>query len=570
MAVINGFHIGVFDFETDPFEYGQLPLPFCVEAIASNGEKFVHWGDTCAKAFVDFISTLETPHIFYAHNGGRFDFLFLAEWLNDGDIHLINGRIVSCKIGMHELRDSFAIFPMALKNANKKQDIDYAKMRREARELHKTEILDYLDSDCEYLLQLMAVFVNQATTKRSKDVPKTAASAAYKQLEKSCPQPSSRKPKDAEAVGKWEIKERGHDAYFREFYSGGRVEPFKRGIIEGDFKLFDVNSMYPAVMKNYAFPRGKTYITLSEGEFKLTPEFWVRGFPKAMYFVTFTGTCSEIRVIDPQTKKAHYNETTGLFKLVSHEFRMGLMLGVISVDKLIEVKIPAEVQSFGPHVDKFYSLRKTEGKADKSLDSYFKLCLNAPYGKFSYSWKNYARQIFDRGNLPAELLDKIEDEQWRVADEIVDKNGLPVMRIWEADNDKESYFDVAIGAAITAAARAELMLAKRSAVNPLYCDTDSLLCEDLLAPAKIGDQLGEWKVELTGIKTAAIAGRKLYGLFNADREMVKCATKGVRLTPSQILWIAQSPENEAVHFRDAPSMRIGREAKFIKRRVRQT
>lgn len=558
------FNIGVFDFETDPFSFGAIIAPFCVGAINARGNYFEHWGCDSARAFVEYLRSETTPHIFYAHNGGRFDFLFLVEWLNAGDIQLINGRIVSCRIGIHELRDSFAIFPMALKNANKKDDIDYEKMRKDRRDAHRAEILDYLKSDCEYLLGLMKTYVSQATTQRSKEIPKTAASAAYKQLEKTCPQPSSRKPKDPEEVTKWQTRERAHDDYFRAFYSGGRVEPFKKGIITGDFKLFDVNSMYPAVMKSFQFPRGKTYITLSAGEFKLTPEFWIRGFPNAMFYLTFEGECEEIRAFD-ERGKPHFGKSQGVFRLVSHEFRAGMELGVIKVTRLIEVKIPSEVQNFAPHVDRFYGLRKSEGNADKTLDTFFKLCLNAPYGKFSYDYRNYKRQVFDNGNLPEDF----NYEEWREADEYVDENGMPLYRILEADNNSESYYDVAIGAAITAAARSVLMRAKRLAVNPLYCDTDSLLCE-CLPDDMIGPELGKWKLELSGITTAAIAGRKLYGLFDDSGKMVKCATKGVRLTPSQILWVAQDPDHEAVYFRDAPSMRIGKQTRYITRKVRQT
>ena len=42
---------------------------------------------------------------------------------------------------------------------------------------------------------------------------------------------------------------------------GGRVECFETGVIEGDFSVFDVNSMYPFCMKTTQHPTGKNYVT---------------------------------------------------------------------------------------------------------------------------------------------------------------------------------------------------------------------------------------------------------------------------------------------------------------------
>jgi len=560
------FKIAAADFETTPFKFGRVPKPFCF-GFKTRDNYYSEWaeeGEPCAKAFVDYIQKIKEPHIIYFHNGGRFDVLFLSKYINPERITMIDGRVVSCRIGIHEIRDSMAIFPMALKSAIGKDAFDYSKLEKENRDKYRDEILGYLKSDCEYLLSLMLTFVAQTTTERSRTIPRTAAGAAYKQLLKTCPQPLNISPKNPEQAEKWLQEQRDHDAYFRQYYKGGRVQPFEFGVLEGAFTLYDVNSMYPAVMKNYPYPRGRKYTVLNGG--RLNSDGWVAGFKGQMYFIHFKGECSEIPWKDEVTKKTYYSKHEGEFFLCSHELRAAMILGKVRIDEVLEIRIPAVVQSFGAHVDKFYSLRKTEGVNDKALDTYFKLCLNAPYGRFAYDWRNYSEQIFDNcdGSLDYAALKK---GGWRESETYCDEDGLLECRILEHDNTRESYLDVAIGAAITSAARAELMMAIASAKRPIYCDTDSLLCEGLGEGVKTGKALGEWKLELE-CDRAAISGRKLYALFKGEA-MIKDASKGVRLTPKQHLHIAANPGEFATYEREAPTMRLGKKPVFITRRVRR-
>lgn len=560
--------IAAADFETEPFLFGRVPRPGCW-GIKTKNNYYAEWaelGRPCAESFVKYISGITEPLIIYFHNGGRFDVLFLAEWINPERIMMIQGRVVACKIGIHEIRDSMAIFPLALKSAAGKDHFDYAKLEAGVRDNHKAEIMDYLKSDCEYLFGLMETFVENATTLRSRSIPKTAASTAYKALEKRCPQPLNMAPKDPGRLRAWLENEREHDTYFRQYYKGGRVQPFEIGVIEGDFKLFDVNSMYPAVMKNCLFPRGKKY-TVIQGA-RITADGWVAGFRNQMFFINFMGTCNSIPWKCEASKKTFYSARHGEWFLTSHEFRAAHALGLISIDSVIEVRIPVTVQNFAAHVDHYYGLRKSVGKTNKTLDTFFKLCLNSPYGKFAYSWKSYTEQLFDncRG---VHDYDALAANGWEESECCYDEDGIPLCRVLEHENTRESYYDVAIGAAITGAARAVLLTALHGATRPIYCDTDSILCEELGAGAKIGGELGEWKPELAGIKSAAIAGRKLYALFDGAGVMVKSASKGVRLSPMQHLSIAASPQNTAEHFNHAPTMRLGKQTSFTRRRVRQ-
>ena len=559
--------IAALDFETDPFKFDRIPHPFRVGVAFNNRPYWDFLGDDCADKFCDYIATIKEPHIFYAHNGGRFDILFFIHRLNVGEIKIINGRIISAKIGIHEVRDSMAVFQMSLKSANNKDTIDYSFMEKENREKNKEKIAEYLRADCEYLLELMNVFVAQTTSSRSKKIGLTAAGAAYKQLIKTCPQPFNAAPKDnPKALEKWLTRERGHDALFRSFYRGGRVEPFKTGIITGDFRLYDVNSMYPAVMRNYTHPRGRGYTKIDNPIMRADGR--VRGFSSSdLFFIDFDGECEEIAFYNPSAKRTEYGPSRGNYRLVSHEFLAAFDLGKIKIDRVNTVWIPDQVQNFAAHVDKFYALRQTVKGVNKPLDTMYKLFLNSPYGKFAFDYSNYKEQILDNGNGGLDYKE-LELEGWSIGEQFEDEYGLTFAQLLERPNQNEGYFDVAIGASITAAARAELMRARVGAKNALYCDTDSLLCEEIGPRAKVGGGLGEWKQEIDGIDTAAISGKKLYALFKGG-VMVKDASKGVKLTPMQHLQMAGNPGQYVQHFNHAPTMGIGKAVVFQTRRVRQ-
>jgi hypothetical protein len=221
--------LAVIDLETDPFKWGRVPKAFA--SAFFDGEQYINfWGADCVHLLVEYILSLEDEYYIYAHNGGKFDFFYLMEeGVLDNPVKIINGRIVTAAMGKHELRDSYAILPIPLK-AYEKDEIDYAKFEFDKREKHKPEILKYLRHDCEYLYTLVDKFLNRF------GLNLTVGSTAIKELQK---------------FHKFEKTKRWHDEIYRPYYFGGRVQCFEHGILEGDFKVYDVNSMYPHVMKNY-------------------------------------------------------------------------------------------------------------------------------------------------------------------------------------------------------------------------------------------------------------------------------------------------------------------------------
>lgn len=545
--------ISVGDFETDPFSYGRVPVPFACgfmcegNALDRNYAKF--WGADCVSQFLTHIAFITTPLLIYFHNGGKFDFFFFLAKLQN-PIKVINGRIVKATIGIHELRDSWAIIPMPL-GSYKKEKIDYSLMEAENREQNREVILDYLYHDCLYLFDLVFAF-------NARFGPRlTIAGTAGKELRKFHPQYPQKET---------------HDEKYRPFYFGGRVECFESGIIKGDWKVYDVNSMYPFVMRNCVHPLGGRYIT--PNALALDSEGWLKGFRGYMYFITVVGRnrgALPARIKDGNgglTFTLEYGE----FNTTSHELRLALQLGLFDVERIITAHIPTQTQSFVEFVDTFVA-EKVASKLsnDKIGETFAKLILNSAYGRFGINpfdfWDWHIQAV--GGERPTGLSDC--GEPW----EPYEQN--PEYTLWRrrvnspSTEDDEStakgFEDVAIAASITSAARAVLMLAIVQSSRPVYCDTDSLICERLREGVKISDtDLGAWKYEGKGTEIA-IAGKKLYALFDGAIE-VKAASKGVKLNGDEIRRVAKG---EVVTWKnDAPNFSLLGGVRFVVRRAQST
>lgn len=505
------------------------------------------WGVDCVSQFLRTLADIKIPLIIYFHNGGKFDFFFFLKHL-ENPVKIIHGRIVKAKIGIHEFRDSWAIIPMPLAGY-KKTKIDYKLMEVENREANRSEILDYLYDDCLYLHDLVVAFNNRFGPRL------TIAGTAGRELRKFHPQFNQKE---------------GHDKIFRPFYFGGRVECFDSGVIKGDWKIYDVNSMYPFVMRNCVHPLGSGYVVPAKKT--LDKDGWFIGFPRCMYFIVVTGWN---RGALPQRMKDNngglsFTVEYGTFHTTSHELRLAISLGLFIVDEIIDAHIPRATQSFAEFVDTFVAEKIVAKQTkDKIAETFAKLILNSAYGRFGINpFEFYDYHIQVQGD--SRPIDTDGKSQW----EPYEKNNdftlwrRKVNEVQKEDEESTAmgFEDVAIAASITSAARAVLMLAIVQAKRPIYCDTDSLICE-ALGNVNISDTvLGAWKYEGCG-NEIAIAGKKLYVLFNRGVE-VKSASKGVKLTGPEIKRVA---EGESIMWEnDAPNFSLVGGARFVHRRAQST
>lgn len=492
-----------------------------------------------------FLCTV-SPGIVYVHNGGRFDFFYLLDWL-DKELQIINTRIVKAlAINGHELRDSYALMPFPLA-AYKKTEIDYNRLKKEVRLKHKKEIVSYLKDDCVDLWTLCSAFVDEFGIKL------TIGGTSMGELKK---------------IHEFESLNQMEDAYMRNFYFGGRVQCFEKGIIKGEFKVYDVNSMYPYAMKNFRHPIGR-------------PSFG-KEITDDTCFIVCTGiNKGAFPYRDRNTLT--FKDGENIYHVSIHEWRAAIDCGMFEPRDVLQTINFERQATFANFVDTFFDKRKAASDAGDEIHKlFYKYVLNSCYGKFAQnpdSFRDYT--------LTNSREENLSEYGWELQ-YVFEENYF----IWSRPVKFSNYYNVATGASITGAARSVLLRALANSTHPIYCDTDSIICKDLLGVEKGSIELGAWKLEATGNKVA-IAGKKMYA-FYSDRCLkctgtknkpleidnkkcksnfhatgcIKLASKGMKLTAQNIVDVCKG--KSVVWRNEAPSFKLSGAHQFIERNARMT
>lgn len=523
--------IAVFDFETDPFSNGRVPEPFACGYY--DGETYkAFWGDDVIPQFMSFLD--DQPKLtLFAHNGGKFDFYFLyREGLLTNPIKIMDGRITKAGLSKHTLRDSYKNVPIPLALFNK-DSIDYAKMEKDVREDNKDEILSYMRTDVLSTYDLVTKFYTDFPGKH------TMGSASMGAL------------KELHPYGK--LNETA-DGMIRPYYTGGMVRAIKPGIHEGNYTYVDVNSMYPYVMKRYKHPIGtnplRQYPTMETLQGLID-----EGIP---FFADVDATCGGW--LPFRTKEGlTYPKGRRRYHTTSHELKVCLERDLIKIHKIHDIMTSTENGSFGDFVDKYMS-EKVDAKkrGDKWDEVRSKLILNSCYGKFGQNPENYFEYkivIYDGANTVFP-----DEKQGWVLDLMVNNS----MEIWKRPSPSRDYYNVGIAASITGAARSVLIEALNDVVGPMYCDTDSIICEDPGTLPLDKFKLGSWDVEAEG-DMVAIHSPKTYVMYNNGEE-VKLSAKGFRLTGEDIMHVCRGGTVKWKN--DSPTFSLEKGPYFIERILR--
>jgi DNA polymerase elongation subunit (family B) len=530
------------DVETDPFQHGRFPMPFAC-GLYGQGEYKKWWGEDCIGEMMLHIEGMPEA-IIYAHNGGRFDFFYFLEWFLGEKMNIKNSRIIMSEMqtiyGKHEFRDSFAIMPFALgkykgKTQKKKIHIslleNYSVWSIETREettvrlLYQDVIEEYLEYDCRSLWELVTAFVDTFGIRTL-----TIGSAAMKELKK---------------CHSFENLDQADDKFIRrDYYYGGRVECFEQGLIEGNFKVYDVNSMYPYSMLSMQHPIGR-------------PTHESRSIEESTMLLSVTGRNSG--AFPTVVKgKIMFDVPYGTFHVTRHEFDAAIECGLFDIERFERcINFEGRTSNFFEFVTKFYDLRNKAKSEDDEINSlFYKFVLNSAYGKFGQNPENYR----DCKITSSEV--SLAEYGW-VPESLEHGDRYTV---WSKHTNDTSRYNVATGASITGAARSILLRAIATAKRPLYCDTDSIICEELPLAKVDATELGAWKLE-SECTLAAIAGRKLYSLWNGN-DCVKQANKGVAISAADIKKVCAG--NVIQTHRDSPSFKLDGSYNFISRKVRIT
>lgn len=507
------------DCETDPFKPGRIPQPFI-------------WGFYDGNQFDTFTSTYECAQRVrgwdgrvYAHNGGRFDFHYLADYLDASRISIINGRLARARLGKAELRDSYLLLPTSLAQYQK-SEIDYGLFEEPLRHLpqNRAAIVQYLRDDCVFLYEYLEAYFTEYPDSLTQA---GAAMKIWRALGGTVPKSSAR------------FYER-----YRRYYYGGRVEAITKGVNHGEFQIADIRSAYPYAML-HCHPIENRLPTVH------------RRVPDARLAHCLCDITARSHSALPHRDAAggtRYPDGRYRFKVTGWEVIAALETGSltdIEFHKAIEF---STYTTFKDYVDYFYAKKyEAEKRGDKANRLIAKLFLNSLYGKFAANPARYRE--YQISECDAEL------EGWRAGNFI----GQRQLYSRPAPAWQHRYYNVATAASITGFVRAYLWLAMHNCTRVHYCDTDSVIC-DGTNNLRFGDQPGDWDLEAEPDKLA-IAGKKLYAAWK-DGQCLKHASKGVKLDPSEIERVARG--EKITYNPEVPTFSLLTGTRFINRQVKPT
>jgi hypothetical protein len=416
----------------------------------------------------------------YAHNGGKFDFLFILDpllkrkWVTD--IIDRGGRIIALKIDNGVCRflfcDSYALLPQSLAKltagfgvAHKKMEMDYTKVSKRGK-----LTLEYLKNDCLGLYEVLEAFYGSEYVVTPKLTIAAQALDTFRQ--KFCPC----------TIAQEEILE---EEYIRDnFYHGGRVEVFKG--YGSKLWGFDVNSLFPYAMLG-RMPLGAPKHTTK----------WVPG-EIGFYDVEITRTPSWYippYAVKENGKLMFYNGPGQYYLSSAMLTHLKERYGVrFKVREGLVFKQSASI--FTEYVETFYKL-KTEQKGGP-LYIISKLFLNALYGKLGQG--RYRETVrLDTGDFPVfESCDPLLDSYGYVL--VPEKNRsryiLPYVAAWVTDQARLYHWR---------------LMQEYGEGSIYYCDTDSFYTDKPptrdFARRYVGSRLGQ----------LSETGRGMAGVFVAPK-----------------------------------------------------
>jgi DNA polymerase type B, organellar and viral len=450
------------------------------------------------------LNGLYYPFIIGVYDELNFKYFYLDSF-TDNNIYQIK---LYNKLTFH---DSLKIICRSLKDASeayniehKKKEIDYNLfiLDKIFENEIKNEIIEYLKYDCISLYEIMKFFTNKIYEDYNLKCSNylTIASLSFKIW-----RTTTQWPLEANTnTNQWK------DTYLRASYFGGRCEIYKP-CLDGIGFYYDVNSLYPFIMKNYEFPIGTgTFFVWKKKNYNINNFF---GFlrcnitsPKNIY----------IPVLPYRDENSKVYYPTGSWKGVYfiHELLLAIKHNYI-IEPIDGIKYE-KANIFYDFIDLMYTKRLMA--KNKAENTYYKLIMNSLSGKFAM--------------LESDKIVKMVtmDEYYSLwantninIDKIQELNENLIILTYEdhSINKKRSNINshVQISSAITSYARCYMY----NFINnnrTYYTDTDSLVTTDPLDPELVSiNELGKFKLEHT-LKSGYFISQKCYFLTTATNQKI--------------------------------------------------
>jgi hypothetical protein len=471
---VSQFKYGIFDIESENWiDFRALGL--------FDGQRFKVF--RTAGEFLTFIDRKEYEGFrWYAHNGGKFDVLFLLDSIfrRKWEVKFIQrqGRIIALHVTTGKCRftiaDSYALLPASLKalgeafqTEHKKRDFDVTR----GFDITDPEAVKYLEHDCLCLYEVLTSFLSNDFIHSAQYTIASQAMNTFRQ--------------DFFPSEMYRMNLIEEDIFRNEFYSGGRVEVFKG---EGDVNAYDVNSLYPYAMlypmpcgmmkRTREYKKGKIGFYLIE--YRSTPDFYVspllikRGGKN--FYVQGPG-------------QYFLSSATIEFLRVEFGMRGKVIYGYV---------FDSREMIFQGYVETFYAMKLADKKNKGPKYTIAKLFLNSLYGKFGQMrWKDTVVSLNSVGKQEYTTLDGLTEF------------GLVLV----SSLSRSKFICPYIAAYVTELARLhhfKLMNQKPGAM--FYCDTDSLYTS---ASYPTSDKIGGLSFE--GRYRGIFLAPKNYALLPIDR-----------------------------------------------------
>ena len=581
----NPDNVWCFDIETWGLNAQNFAIGMCKNLSGTVTKKF-----TTKYAMRYFIDWADDGAIFYAHNA-EYDIAGLFEIDEFIDMEKIYpNRLIAAFYDCPQMsiddverrsiqfRDSFSIFSTSLAKLGK--DLGFGKGETPEKFIKgiETEIdekdWEYLERDCDILRvaisQLHGLY-SEWIGASNLPLPFTAASISYtvfsmkfwpdewrskKQKLKGdhvariCPRgckDNGSKYHIDEFCNKCELPtEIVHNSYAgklyyselfdiigRESYAGGRTQVLGNPTqIYPNVLCYDANSLYPSVMLNNLYPSPKMHFIEQPSQWKLM-NILRNNQRLVIAKIMLNGENSDSQFLPAIDEDGRRNYSLKKFHgyLCEPEIKAALDRNWV-IESVEEIYSFEANNIFSDFVNFFYNLRREYQKKGDSREIMCKLILNSLYGKFGQ--RDYSKRVENR----AEVTRITRDTDWESTYELKLWNHHKGAYLLEKEPSQicENSF-APIAAFVTSYGRVELLKAIE-ATDEIYCDTDSIFTqksrEEVEKILKIGDELGDWKMEGNPIPNFVPWEPKVYQKFDEDMNLIQVKHKGANMSDGNL------------------------------------
>lgn len=425
--------------------------------------------------------------------------------------------IISTKLGNVQFKNSLSLFPLSLLKVVKDflgiKDDKYFDNKANVTTIKDSTLIEYCAKDCIYL-HLALIKYEYFLKRFGCNLKLTTPSIAFEIYTRYF---------NTDTIYKWFLPSNRKTFFDDGYYFGGHSEKFVSGqYVFRNVYYYDVNSLYPYIMKSTRFNSGKL-IRIKPNTSNLKRLVLNK---ELFYCEVLLDIDSELLRFFPvlDEEKGINKYPFGLHKIKCSEIGINFILKYGSWDNIKAIHTIFEYQDgenfypFLEYVDTFFKVRREEA----GFNMVAKLLLNSLYGKFGEKLKK-----------PCKYINSTDEEQAPISvNSILDLFTISTY-MEDAAPYKKRFNRLDIAGKITEGARlttAEFINQIRLAGGEVYyTDTDSIITNFHLESSTLSHlvhdkELGKLSNEIGYKDSAIILGVKMYSFYKSG----KMARKGIK------------------------------------------